>query len=240
MVKNVKEHLQHFGTLHAQYDFTAIPIGEDDKKNMLGRALKASPFYNVIRTPLSRLRQRRELRAWDGHSVPVPHLVKQRTLIEHAERYGLRVLVETGTHRGDMVEGMKGRFDQIFTIELSDRLYRLCKERFQRAKHIHVIHGDSGEMLEELVPRLHQPTLFWLDGHYSGSKTAKGSKETPIAEELRHIMLGMKPSFVVIVDDARCFGNDPSYPTFDEVRALVQSMRHCEVTVDKDSIRIIS
>ena len=48
-----------------------------------------------------------------GSPARTPHLVKQRTVAEYAERYGLRVLVETGTYHGDMVAAMRKRFDEI-------------------------------------------------------------------------------------------------------------------------------
>ena len=49
--------------------------------------------------------------------VPPPHVVKQRVLREYAERYELKVFVETGTYRGDMVQAMKPLFDKIYSIE---------------------------------------------------------------------------------------------------------------------------
>ena len=59
------------------------------------------------------------------------------------------------------------------------------------------------------VGKLEEPTLFWLDGHYSGGVTARGSKETPILDEVDKILSTKESRHVLIVDDARCFGTDP-------------------------------
>ena len=53
-----------------------------------------------------------------------------------------------------------------------------------------MIQGDSGIELMNLAARIDQPSLFWLDGHYSAEETAKGDKETPVIEELQHILDG--------------------------------------------------
>jgi len=53
-----------------------------------------------------RLLQVRELRDWErnGRPVPPPRMFKQQVVREHAQNFGLRVLVETETYLGEMVE----------------------------------------------------------------------------------------------------------------------------------------
>ena len=67
-----------------------------------------------------RMRQIVQIAKWEreGRQIPPPHIVKQRVLREYAKKYGLRILVETGTSTGDMVEAMKTDFDRIYSIEL--------------------------------------------------------------------------------------------------------------------------
>src|SRR2546429_866829 len=47
--------------------------------------------------------ERRELAAWErqGRPVPPPHVVKQRVLQGYAERYRLKIFIETGTYRSE-------------------------------------------------------------------------------------------------------------------------------------------
>ena len=184
--------------------------------------------------------------AWGAFSLdekrpvhPPPHLFKQGILREYAKKYQLRVLVETGTCYGDMVEAMKKEFDRIYSIELSPYLYGKCFKRFGKTKNITLIQGDSGVELKRVMEKLDQPTLFYLDGHYSSGMSIKGDKETPICEELKTILGAKTFNHVVVIDDARCFGVDPDYPPVEELRRLVDSFkRGLQVTVKDDAIRI--
>lgn len=185
--------------------------------------------------------QAKGLVGWEikGKPVPIPHVVKQRTLQDHAKRFELKVLVETGTYYGDMVEAMKDSFDRIYSIELSKGLYKKALGRFKRAKQIELIHGDSGIKLRDVINKINQPTLFWLDGHYSDVSSARGDKPTPIYEELGHILDAPDRGDVIIIDDARCFGTDPAYPTIEKLSDFIRSKRpNINIVVQDDSIRI--
>lgn len=184
----------------------------------------------------------KEIRRWEakGHPSPPPHRIKQQALRKFRDQFNTRILVETGTFRGDMMHAMSESFEQLYSIELSEQLYRKAKERFEDRPHIQILQGDSGKVLGELVPKLASPTLFWLDGHYSAGETAKGEKDTPIFEELAHILDDPRFQHVILVDDARLFGTDPSYPKLDELNSFVKK-RHpaYSIHVEFDSIRIL-
>lgn len=184
--------------------------------------------------------QKAELARWERQGRPAqqPHLIKQQTLREYAKTYGLRILVETGTHWGDMVEAMKADFEHIYSIELSAFLYKMALMRFRGANNIELIQGDSGNELKYVVSKLNQPALFWLDGHYSGEGTARGDKDTPIKEELYHI-LKTNMGHVIIIDDARCFGVDPAFPSLEELFSFIKSLNsNVDVCVQEDRITI--
>jgi hypothetical protein len=193
-----------------------------------------------------RRREAREVRKWEraARPAPPPHLIKQEILKTYQKRFGLKVLVETGTHHGDMVEATKHVFDEIYSIELSFELFEKATARFQSDPHIHIIHGDSGEKLgpivEPIVDRIDRPALFWLDGHYSGGDTARGDKDTPIVEELHHILNAKEKRHVALIDDARCFGTEPSYPSIDELTAIILSERFdVSISVEDDIMRVV-
>ena len=143
----------------------------------LGRLLMRTPLYPPLRIVAVRLAQPGTVRRWeqDGRPDPPPHAIKQRALRELSEAYGTRVLVETGTYWGDMVAALEDRFDRIYSIELSDFLYEKARRRFRGRDNIEILHGDSAQRLPEVIARLQQPALFWLDGHNSGAETAKAS-----------------------------------------------------------------
>ncbi len=210
-------------------------------KQLMKDAIKRTPLYSPLRNWLSVRRQKRELIEWERHgrSFPIPHIVKQHTVRSFAERFGLKVLIETGTYHGDMVEAMKGHFSQIYSIELSKELYEKANKRFAGEKKIKLIHGDSGIELGKLIGRLDQPALFWLDGHYSAGETAKGDKDTPIYEELTHIFNTPHGGHVIIIDDARYFGKDPAYPSIEALSNFIRTKRpDASIEIEDDSIRI--
>ena len=154
-------------------------------------------------------------------SVPPPHILKQHTVREYARRFGLRTLVETGTYMGEMVAAMSADFDQIHSIELGADLFEKARQRFTGMKHVHLHHGDSATTLPEVLRQLDGPTLFWLDGHYSAGITAKGSKDTPIVEELEAIYRHDPQRHVILIDDARLFDGSADYPAMDDLRQRV-------------------
>jgi hypothetical protein len=142
---------------------------------------------------------------------------------KYAEQFNLEIFVETGTCCGDMVEAMKNSFKRIYSIELSDHFYEEAKKRFRNQTNIELIHGDSGKELEKLMQRINSPTLFWLDGHYSGGMTAKGDNVTPIFAELDHVIGSTNPRHVILIDDASCFHEDPEYPDLSDLYLFINS-----------------
>jgi hypothetical protein len=208
---------------------------------IIKKIIKITPLYRPLCNWVVKKKFEKELVQWErnGKPVPPPHLVKQRTLRAYSERFGLKILIETGTFYGDMVEAMKDVFDRIYSIELSKELYEKAKERFIRVRHIEIIYGDSGIELKNIISKLDQPALFWLDGHYSAGETAKGNKETPIYEELNHILNSTDRSHVIIIDDAQCFGKNPDYPTIQELSDFIKSKTpDLDIVVQNDIIRI--
>lgn len=203
---------------------------------------KRSNVYYFINNLCKRFKQKKELTYWlkNGQPLPPPHIVKQKILLDYASNNNLKILVETGTYYGDMVQAMKGVFEKIYSIELSEILADVATWRFKDQSHVEIIQGDSGFALGRLMDKLDAPVLFWLDGHYSAGVTARGEKETPIYEELTHIYNRGDLNDVIIIDDARSFGSDPGYPTIEELKGFVlQKWPDCSFTVADDAIRIV-
>lgn len=204
---------------------------------LLESVVRRTPIYSLLR----RRRQRLELIEWErrGRTVPVPHLIKQQSIREIAEQRSLETFVETGTYYGDMVEAMRDHFSRLFSIELGEELYEKARKRFVGQKKIEIIHGDSGVELGKLLPRLDRPALFWLDGHYSAGVTARGETDTPIYEELTHILSSQQSGHVVVIDDARCFGVEPGYPTISELSSFIRARRpDAIIEIENDSVRV--
>ena len=172
-------------------------------------------------------------------NIPALHVVKQNNVHQYREKYGFKVLIETGTYLGDMVEAQRDYFDRIFSIELGETLYRDAVERFKDFPHVEILLGDSGIVLGALLAsKIDQPALFWLDGHYSSGITAKGIKDTPIMEELA-IILQSPLNHGILIDDARMFTGEEDYPSLDELSAFITSRDpKRKITVADDIIRV--
>jgi hypothetical protein len=170
-----------------------------------------------------------------GKPVPPPHPVKQMRLKEYAGKFGAKVLVETGTFRGEMVEAQRKNFERIYSIELSHELFTIAASKFSRYNHIKILEGDSSKMLKEIVPKLGQKAVFWLDGHYSGGVTAKGSLNCPIFAEVDTIF--SDPSdHILVIDDAKDFKGADDYPTISELESYILSKRTNYIMDLRDNI----
>ncbi len=203
----------------------------------LRRQLKRTGLYGWYRRYLLR----KEYRAWRraGGTGPTPHLAKQQVVREYARRFGIRIFVETGTYRGDMVAAMRAHFSRIYSVELDGALCADAQKRFARQRHITILRGDSGVILGRLLPEIAEPCLFWLDGHYSEGVTAKGERNTPIRQELdaisHHAWLAQD---IILIDDARCFTGQDEYPRLAEVQAWAAAHGLGTCRVQNDIIRI--
>jgi hypothetical protein len=181
-----------------------------------------------------------KFRAWqkNGYPVPPPHLVKQLAIAEYGREFKVSTLVETGTFLGYMMEAQKDNFKKLISIELDDKLHQRAKKRFAKFPQIELLKGDSGKLMPEVVSKLREPALFWLDGHYSADFTAKGDLETPIIQELESIFKSAV-DHVILIDDARDFKGEHDYPTLDELRAYIKKKKpEYKFSVKDDIIRI--
>jgi hypothetical protein len=175
----------------------------------------------------------------DGCPAPPPHAIKRQVIEAYRQQYQLKVLIETGTFMGDMVAACKEKFDKVYSIELSEKLYHKAVKRFAKDSNVQILCGDSAVKLPEILTTLSQPCLFWLDGHYSGGITAKGNVECPVIDEL-HAIYKHRSDHVILIDDARLFNGTHDYPTIAEIEKLIAGYNlQCTITVENDSIRII-
>jgi hypothetical protein len=205
------------------------------------RSIKRIIKSSFIFDRYSPIRQYIELLKWElgGKPVPVPHLVKQRTVKQYAKQFSLRTLIETGTYLGTMIEATKNNFARIFSIELDPTLYERARQRFVHLHHVTLFQGDSSNVLPQILTQVDSPSLFWLDAHYSGGITAKGDLDTPIMSELRLIFEHSLTGHVILIDDARAFIGQDGYPTLEDLKDYVLHQSHTHVvSVLDDVIRI--
>lgn len=195
------------------------------------KGFRDSPFFE----PYKKMAFRGEYAWWVMRGKPrpkVPHIVKQRTLAEFAKRFQLPVLVETGTNLGHMINIQKGRFREIYSIELDEWLAARAKRKFAAYPHIHLYQGDSGVVLPKIVPTLKDRCLFWLDAHW-------GDESAPIKQELECIYRHPVRDHVLLIDDARWFDGRGDYLSVADLREhAAREYPGSVVEVKDDIIRI--
>ena len=163
----------------------------------------------------------------------------KRTLLEGLRLHGFRTFIETGTAGGVTVDvALEAGYERVVSIELNEGFYRMAAQRFLWDQRVRILHGDSAQLIGDVMFVLDEPAVFLLDAHYTGGDgDVRGvDGDTPVALELEHV-LAHPLRHVVLVDDARLFGVDPAYPTIDEVMARAASAGY-QTEVADDIIRL--
>jgi hypothetical protein len=163
-----------------------------------------------------------------GKPLPPPNTYKLAVIKDFAQRFSIPTFVETGTYYGNMVKAVKDVFKRIISVELDNALFINAKRLFSPYPHILILHGDSGKVMPNILSVLHEPALFWLDGHWVGPigpnnqvKKGKEDLETPIMAELTHILNHPIKNHVILIDDARLFTGLRDYPEVNKLKQYV-------------------
>lgn len=125
------------------------------------------------------------------------------------KKYTSDIFFETGSFMGDGIQyALEAGFKKIYSMELSDKYFNHCTERFRNNKAVTVIKGDSGLDLYDAIKDIDSPITFWLDGHHSCGDTALGSAWSPLMLELNLIGKHHIKSHTIMIDDMFCWEKD--------------------------------
>lgn len=146
---------------------------------------------------------------------PSPQHVKTRILSSHSIDNAF--WIETGTYLGDTTLNLSKIAKSVISIEPQIELSKFAEKRLKRYKNIKILNSTSEECIVRTLDSLVGPVCFWLDGHYSGDVTYKGSAISPILQELTAVSTYVNKGnpVVVFIDDFRLFVNSASsgYPS---------------------------
>lgn len=145
--------------------------------------------------------------------------------------FDIDTFIETGTYLGDTCKVASTIFNQVHSIELDIQLYLNALNLFKNNNNVHIHHGNSKDVLPNILNKLHNKILFFLDAHWSEGITAKGPEITPILPELKIIKESKINDAVILVDDIRYFQENEiiqkeynksesifGYPTLDSLK----------------------
>jgi len=161
-------------------------------------------FINKLRSHLSFLKFRKVEKSRDLADRQEFLEIYKLLLVERPAVRGLKTFVETGTFQGENIRKLEPYFDVLYTIEIDPKLHAEAKAKHPSLK-IHYVLGDSSVELRKISEEIQQPALFYLDAHFSGEGTGRGSKDVPLIEEMEILRKRNQPD-CIIVDDLRLFG----------------------------------
>jgi len=127
------------------------------------------------------------------------------------EAYGINNFIETGTYQGNTAYWASQVFEQVITIEYSEDIYNQVTQKYGYIKNINFLYGHTKNILLEIVSKLENSSLFWLDAHWSGGLTYGETDECPLLAEIEIINRSDCEHFIFI-DDARLFLSPPPLP----------------------------
>jgi hypothetical protein len=157
-----------------------------------------------------------------GEPRRIPHIIKQRAVLEYAQAFSLSTLVETGTYYGEMIAAVVNRFRKIYSIELDPELARRAQLRFRPYSQVQIIQGDSQTVVPELLPRLNERALFWLDAGYCGWIGEIGDHNR-LGSEFAAILNDRIPDHIILMDDADGIRDERGSPMLPKVIASIES-----------------
>ena len=116
----------------------------------------------------------------------------------------LLTVFETGTHIGTAVQSAYDLgFERIISIEVQERFYDYCMQRFQSLdawEQIKLFLGRSEDNIEKLIQEwVNGRAMFWLDAHETNS---------PYKLEIKAILNHERNDHVIIIDDIDKYGID--------------------------------
>ncbi len=196
----------------------------------------------VMSSLIKKIRFQHAYKRWlkKGSPPPPSKRIKQYIIEQYQQQNNCRTFIETGTFRGDMITAQLDNFERLYSIELSEELHSAAKDTFANQNKVHLLQGDSGIRLVEVLNDILGVPLFWLDGHYSGGVTALADKECPVDEELATIIASNLDQFVLLIDDARMFVGEQGYSTIEEIKAVIKNAYpNASFDVKDDIIRIV-
>lgn len=123
----------------------------------------------------------------------------------------IKNFVETGTYKADSTVIAAKYFENVYTIEIFEQLYEESKTRAQNENITNITFylGDSLNKLKEIMPKVLDGAVFFIDAHISGGDSSwNGINRVPMFEELDIILSNstLGPS-VFIIDDLRLWKN---------------------------------
>jgi len=132
----------------------------------------------------------------------------------HLQHAKIKLFVETGTWKGATTRLARELFPLVHTIESTSQVFEAAVKGLASTD-IRCHFGDSPAVLRELLPRLKQPAVFYLDAHWWNNKRVDKKNPFPLWQEIE-VLVPRPYADVIIVDDVHDFGHAAQKAPVDE------------------------
>ncbi|MCP1381209.1 hypothetical protein [Runella salmonicolor] len=155
--------------------------------------------------------------------------------------FNVNLFIETGTFYGGTTIWASKIFDRVKTIEYSNDIFNITKEKYKELQNVDFIFGDSRKELKDIVAALEAPALFWLDAHWCSFGSYGEKDQCPLLEEL-DIINSSEFEHFLLIDDARLFLSPPPLPNlleyYPNIQQIIEKLnkKHHEIVIYEDVI----
>lgn len=144
--------------------------------------------------------------------------LKRFDLKEYCIKYGLKVFIETGAGPAWSLShaAHSNLFEKLLSVELDTATFQTYKQTYDSLPNTEVYNSTSQEFIEEVLPTITQPALFFLDAHFPGSEWGIYDGEPnadiriPLEKEIEQLVKVKDVSKdVILIDDLRIYIDGP-------------------------------
>lgn len=133
-----------------------------------------------------------------------------------------KCVIETGTNLGYGAYTWSMFFDEVHTVELSEKLYNQAKNTYGHVSNITFYNDTSDSFLAEVLPTKTESCIIFLDAHGSGGETTFDDRDgrfgSPIIRELQTIKQhSTRNDHIILIDDLEDCAL-PDYPSKNDIR----------------------
>lgn len=140
------------------------------------------------------------------------------------------IFIETGTYKGGSVElALECNFKKIYTIDISTQHKTLCESKFKseiESKQIELLFGDTIDVLPNVINKINEPCLFWLDSHFDVHADVRGKYDCPILYELDVIQSSNIKSHTIMIDDLRIFKRQTEWAVGIYIKQMEEKLKN--------------
>ena len=108
-------------------------------------------------------------------------------------KYNIKNFIETGTYLGQTTGAMAQVVENVYSCEINVNYFEQAKENLKSFSNITLFNTSSKQFLENVLPVIQQPALFFLDAHWQ--------EHNPLVDELKVIAENKFCNSIITIHD---------------------------------------